>query len=209
MDSKVINKKAEIAEIVNIFKQNLQLKSSEMNERQLKIFKKCIERNEKILNNKEETDIEYINEQLNTIKKAFDSFCDMYNIDHTPKNSDTSTFIKTPDQMKNKRCTINPQNKDNKCFQYSVTLSLYHQEIKCHPERISKIKPFINNFNWENINFLPKEQDYQQFEMNNESIALNILQFNHEQKISLYYKSQYNKTRENKIILLMITENDK
>ena len=33
MDNKAINKKAKIAEIVNIFKQKLQLKSSEMNER--------------------------------------------------------------------------------------------------------------------------------------------------------------------------------
>ena len=108
-------------------------------------------------------------------------------IHYTPKNTNTSTFIETPDLIKNKKCTINSQNKDNKCFQYSVTLSLYHQEIKCHPKRISKIKPFVNNLNWENINFLPQEQDYQSFEMNNKSIALN--------KISHYYKSEHNKTR--------------
>ena len=33
MDNNVINKKAEIAEIVNMFKQNLDLKSDEINER--------------------------------------------------------------------------------------------------------------------------------------------------------------------------------
>ena len=27
-----------------------------------------------------------------------------------------STFIESPDWIKNKKCTINPQNKDNKCF---------------------------------------------------------------------------------------------
>ena len=40
MDNKVINKKAEIAKIIKTFKQNLELKPSEMNVRQLKIFKK-------------------------------------------------------------------------------------------------------------------------------------------------------------------------
>ena len=35
-----------------------------------------------------------------------------------------------------------------------------HQEIKCHPERITKIKPFINNFSWKNINFSPTKQDF-------------------------------------------------
>ena len=33
MDNKVINKKTEIAEIIKNFKQNLELKSSEVNER--------------------------------------------------------------------------------------------------------------------------------------------------------------------------------
>ena len=82
----------------------------------------------------------------------------MYNIDHKPKNTNTSTFIETPDLIKNKECTINPQNKDNKCFQYSVTIYLYNQEIKCHPERTSKMKPFINNLNWKNINFHHKNK---------------------------------------------------
>ena len=90
-----------------------------------------------------------------------------------------------------------------------VILSLYHQEFRCHPERISKIKLIINNLNWENINFPQQEQDYQQFEMNNKSITLNILQFNNEQQISHYCKSEHNKTRENKVILLMIADNDK
>ena len=83
---------------------------------------------------------------------------------------------------------------------------MYHKEIKNNPERISKTKPFINNRNWENINFPPEEQDYNTFEMNNKSIALNVLQVN-EQKISHLYKSEFNKTRQ--AILLMISENEK
>ena len=58
-----------------------------------------------------------------------------------------NTFTESLDWIKNKKCTINPQNKDNKFFQYSVIISLYHKEIKNNPERISKIKPFINNLN--------------------------------------------------------------
>ena len=43
---------------------------------------------------------------------------------------DNSTFIETPDQVENKKCTINPQKKDNKCFQYSIAIFLCHKEIK-------------------------------------------------------------------------------
>ena len=53
--------------------------------------------------------------------------------------------------------------------------------------RISTIKPFIDNLNWENITFSSQDKDYQVLEMNNKSIALNILQFNNEQKISHLY----------------------
>ena len=102
--------------------------------------------------------------------------------------------------IKNKKCSINPQNKDNKCFQYSVIISLYHKEIKNNPEKISKVKPFINNLNWVKY--------YHQFEMNNKSIALNILQVN-EQKISHFYQSEINKTREKQVILLMVNDNEK
>ena len=45
--------------------------------------------------------------------------------------------------------------------------------------------------------------------MNNKSIALNILQIDNQEKINHYYKSEQNKTRENKVILLMITDNEK
>ena len=119
-----------------------------------------------------------------------------------------NTFIESPDWIKNKICTINPLNNDNKCFQYSVIIYLYNKEIKNNPERRSKIKPFINNLNWENINFPPEEQDYKTFEMNNKSIALNILQVN-EQKISRFYKSDFNKAREKQVLLLMINDNEK
>ena len=133
---------------------------------------------------------------------------DVESITHSFIKIIKNTFVESPDWIKNKKCTINPQNKDNKCFQCFIIVSLYHKEIKYNPERISRIRLFINNLNWENINFLPEEQDYETFEMNNKSIALNILQVN-EHKISHFYKSDSNKTREKQVILLMIYDNEK
>ena len=85
-----------------------------------------------------------------------------------------------------------------------------HQKIKNNLERISKIKSFINSLNWDNINFPPQEQDCKTFEINNKSIALNISPIPHNtKKISHVYKSRFTKTRENKVILLMITDGQK
>ena len=52
------------------------------------------------------------------------------------------SYIKSPDCILYKTVTINPKNKD-KCFQYSITAALNHQEIRNHPERISNINPMF------------------------------------------------------------------
>ena len=119
-------------------------------------------------------------------------------------------LLRLQNGQKNKKCIRNPQNNDNKCFEYSVTLSLYHKQITGRNLfRVSKIKPFIDNIVWENINFPPQNQDYKTFEMNNKSIALNVLHIHSDEKIGQYYKSDFNKTRENQVILLIIAGNEK
>ena len=108
--------------------------------------------------------------------------------------------IKSFEWVLRKRAVINKKNKDNRCFQYSITAALNHQNIENHPERISNIKTFINQYNWEGINF----------ERNNNTIALNILFITHNTKtINLAYKSKYKRKRENQVVLLMITDGEK
>ena len=68
---------------------------------------------------------------------------------------------------KNKKATINPINKKDKCFQYAVTVVLNHEEIKKDPQRIAEIKSFTNKYNWEGINFPSEKDDWKKFEKNN------------------------------------------
>ena len=80
------------------------------------------------------------------------------------------------DSYIDKKATINPINKkDNKCFQCAVTVALISEEIKKDPQRIAKIKPFKNKYNWEGIKYPSEKNDWKKFEKNNEAIALNIL----------------------------------
>ena len=54
------------------------------------------------------------------------------------------SYIKSPDWIENKKATINLQNKkDDKCFQYALTVALNHEKIERDRQRISKIKPFF------------------------------------------------------------------
>ena len=54
------------------------------------------------------------------------------------------SYTYSPEWIKIKEITINPINKkDNKCFWYVVTV-LNYEEIKKDPQRITRIKPFVN-----------------------------------------------------------------
>ena len=120
------------------------------------------------------------------------------------------SYIDSPKWLKNRNATINPKNERDKCFQYALTVALSYEQIKDHPERISKIKPFIDKCNWKEIDFPSYSKDWKIFESNNKSIALNILYVPHNtEKIRHAYKSKYNLTHENQVILLMITDGEK
>ena len=59
-----------------------------------------------------------------------------------------------------------------------------------HPQRIPKIKPFIDQYNWKDIDFPSTSKDWRKLELNNE-IALNILYVPHNtRKIQVAYKSK-------------------
>ena len=120
------------------------------------------------------------------------------------------SYIEFAKWIKDKKSTINSKNNDYKYFQYAVTVALNHDKINNHPQRVSKIKPFINQYNWNDIDFPLTSKDWQKFELNNESVAPNILYVPHETtKIHLAYKSKHNLTREKQVIILMITDGEK
>ena len=72
-----------------------------------------------------------------------------------------SSYIESPEWLHNKGVTINPKNtKNNNSFQYGITALLNYQNINHNPERISKLKPFINNYNWKDIEFPSYSKDW-------------------------------------------------
>ena len=85
------------------------------------------------------------------------------------------SYIESPKWLKDKKSTINQKNNDYKCFQYATTLALNFNKTNKDPQRISKIKPFIKNYNWNDINFPTAKKDWNKFELNNRDVALNIL----------------------------------
>ena len=113
------------------------------------------------------------NETCEVIKKLFESLLQNYKkdlkeamrgSDFVPDSIDLlyyppskkkvwkeANHIDSPEWLKNKKPKINPKN--NNCFQYALTAALNHQYIENNPQRISKIEPFIDQYNWKEIDF--------------------------------------------------------
>ena len=72
-------------------------------------------------------------------------------------------------------------NGDN-CFQNALNDALDYQRIKKGHQEISQIKPYINQYNWEEIEFPAGPKDWKKFEQNNKEIPLNILFVPHNKK---------------------------
>ena len=95
-------------------------------------------------------------------------------------------------------------------FSRCLTVALNHEQIKTHPERISKIKPYIDQHNWKEINFPSHKKNWKSFKLNDKPIALNISYVPYNtKKIRHAYKSKYNLERENKKFLLMIIDDER
>ena len=147
---------------------------------------------------------ESLEESMRVSEFIFDGVDALYYDLNKVSLSRGTSYIDSPEWLKNKKATINPKTNDDSCFQHALTVALNHKSKK------SKIKPFINQFNWKEIDFPASFNSWKKFESNNKSIALNISYVPYNNKeIRHAYKSKYNLKRENQIILLMITDGKK
>ena len=62
---------------------------------------------------------------------------------------------------------INPNSSIIDSLKYSILISLHYYNISYHPERISKLKPFENKYNFTDTN-------RNEFEINNPNISLTV-----------------------------------
>ena len=118
-----------------------------------------------------------------------------------------ASFIDTPEWLKNKKATINPQNTNNAyCFMYAIAIALFHEALGNNPGRISKkLIEYVNAFNWHDIDFPASYDDYVLFEKLNDVVALIILYVPFDGvNICPEYKSKHNFDKKHRVVLLKI-----
>ena len=115
------------------------------------------------------------------------------------------SHIKSPKWLLHKGVAIKPKNKnDDECLRWSTISALNYNEImKIEFENIFK------KIKHEDKDFSPQQTGWENFQQNNDSIALNLLFSSQDiEEITLVYKSENNYNRENNALLLMINDDD-
>ena len=125
---------------------------------------------------------EGLEESIKGSEFAYDSVDALYYNLNKVSLSRGGSYIDSHKWLKNKKSAISPKNNADKCFQYALTVALNFGKIKKDPQRVSKIKPFIDQYSRKEIDFPSHSKDWKKFELNNKSIALNILYVSHNTK---------------------------
>ena len=84
----------------------------------------------------------------------------------------------SPEWLRSKKEAI--INGDN-CFQNA---------LKKDPQKISELRPYINQYNQKDINVPSHKEDWKKVEQNNKEIALNVLFAPHNKKIYILHANQ-------------------
>ena len=113
-----------------------------------------------------------------------------------------SSYLRLSPWLAKKKAIINPQNNNEECFKWAVIVSLEFPNIKSHPERISNLIKFSNNYDWSGLEFPVSIKDIGVFETNN-NISVSVLAVEG-REIYIHRKSRQ---VGHEINLLMITEN--
>ena len=91
-----------------------------------------------------------------------------------------SSYIKSPNKIRNTLSVINIQNEDNKCFLWSILAALH--PVKDNPQRVSNYEAYIEELKTDGITFPMRLQQIPKFEkMNN--LTINVYTTNKTGKV--------------------------
>ena len=125
---------------------------------------------------------------------------ELHTVSYKPVRGET--WIPLPKELADKKVIISMQNKDNKCFLWSVLRAALNPKDN-HPERVDKdLKLKENNLNMEGIEYPVSLKDIDKFENQNQPIC--IVVFGYDGKIVYPLRNSNNMDREHKIILMLI-----
>ena len=85
-----------------------------------------------------------------------------------------SSCLPLPDFIAKRKAVINPQNGDEECFNWAIIVADKWMDIDSHPERVSNLREFADNYDWSGLEFPVSLKQIGKFEAKND-ISVNVL----------------------------------
>ena len=126
---------------------------------------------------------------------------ELHTVSYKPLRGET--WIPLSKELADKKAIINMQNKDNKCFLWSVLRVLNPKELN-HQRIDKKLMDKENTLNMEGIEYPVSLNDINKFEKQNPAISITVLGY--EGKGVYPLRNSTNTDREHDIILMLIEE---
>ena len=85
-----------------------------------------------------------------------------------------SSYLPLPDFIAKRKAVINSQNGDEECFKWVIIAGDKWMDIDSHPERVSNLREFADNYDWSGLEFPVPLKQIGKFEAKND-ISVNVL----------------------------------
>ena len=144
------------------------------------------------------------NPALKDSKFVFDRIMHMDINFHRLNLTRGSSYIPLPDWLTKKKAIINSKNSDQECFKWAVIAPMRWEEIDRDHQRISKLRRYEDDFDWDGIKFPASINDIKRFESRNE-ITIKILALEGKTIYICRKGKEYNRVAN----LMLITEHNK
>ena len=92
---------------------------------------------------------------------------------------------------------------DEECFKWAVIVALHHEDTRHHPDRISLLGPYENQYNWKGLGFPVSIKKIHKFEKNDPGIGVNVL-FSNKGSLCTSRRYERNVNCKKQVNLLMI-----
>ena len=112
-----------------------------------------------------------------------------------------SSYLPLPDFIAKRKAMINSQNRDEECFKWAIIAVDKWMGIDSHPEKVSNLSEFTDNYNWSGLEFPVSLKQIGKFEAKN-NISVNVLGLEGK---DIYILRNWGRSQR-KINLLMISE---
>ena len=169
------------------------------------------------INIEETNEYDIINHMIEDILEKIDNFqmsgsgwyfkevkrLEIHTVDYKPMRGET--YFPLPEFIMKKKSIINIQNKDNKCFLWSLLKCFLHP-VQMSEVRLTDLREYENDLNFKGINFPVKVKDITKFENQNPDLpGINVYSVNDNNKI---YPLRINKKDCQKTIDLFLFSKD-